>query len=131
MKNKCNCGTGHFGYHEVSCAIHKGYAPEAVDGNRCCCGKYSNVDAGGFISNCTQHMPINTGSFCGPVDRHIIATLHDKIKELEGDKERLDFVQEHVTRLHFDDACDSLIYSDQKHFGNCQWLRTAIDKARK
>ena len=60
-----------------------------------------------------------------------LQALHDKIEELEGDKERLDFIAEHTTGIHFDQTCDSLIYSDQKHFGNCQWLRTAIDKARK
>ena len=99
MKNKCDCGTGHFGYHDVSCAINRGFVPEAGAGNRCCCGKYSDVDGGGFISNKIQHMPINTGSFCGPVDHHIIATLHDKIKELEGD---LDIIQKENMQMMVD-----------------------------
>ena len=49
---------------------------------RCCCGKYSDVDGDGFIHNKTQHMPINTGSFCGPVDHHIIAALQEANKKL-------------------------------------------------
>jgi hypothetical protein len=56
---------------------------------RCCCGKYSDIDETGFIHNNIQHMPI--GSFCGPVDHHTIKALQDKIAELEADKERLDW----------------------------------------
>ena len=26
-ENICNCGTGRFGYHDVACAIHKGFVP--------------------------------------------------------------------------------------------------------
>ena len=74
---------------------------------------------------------VKTGGEVIGVLQQELQALRDKIKELEADKERLDWLQNHATRLYFDDACGSMTYSDPKYFAKDDWLRIAIDKARK
>lgn len=82
MDNKCNCGTGHFGYHEVSCAVHKGYAPDhpeppSLSDTECKNEKVPHLEC---VEQCDK-FKINC-YVCGEKDAKAeLQALRDKIKE--------------------------------------------------
>ncbi len=58
--------------------------------SRCCCGKYDLKDDIAFVSNGYQHEIYGPQkNFCGQADRHIMWEMHNRINQLEQERDRL------------------------------------------
>ena len=58
--------------------------------SRCCCGKYDLKDDIAFVSNGYQHEIYGPQkNFCGPSDKHDMRNMHNRINQLEAERDRL------------------------------------------